>query len=326
MTTSADLPVHAWVIRIVACLGALFTATAVLAQVGAGATAPQPAYLPFVEASGMVTTNLRRSVVVRTLGPPSAGGPPSLLRYPQLGLSFAMPGDTPPGERWGSDPPVLWMQVLAPSRAQTFGGLQVGQSQALAMEALTRDYKVLARTMSAVTGAPPIGLRVTDLEQRSKRELEVRFEGGVVTSLQFNTHDPAKARDPTRRTLFQLPPHLVIIALAVTALSLVSTFLAEKAGVRRRWRFPGRVAGPLGLAVFAVGGVALVISVLWLRDGDAVTRFAGLLGLTLAGGAGLVGLSLMAQSGSRAYAWPAKAGLALVIVAVLLNQTGWFGS
>jgi len=304
--------------RIVLSLALCTSGAAALAQ----AAAVDPAYLPFVDASGVVSQDLRRSAVEKALGPPPAAPAPAAspsLRYPHLGLAFTLPaGDA------GRDPPVLWMQAHAPSSAQTFGGLRVGLAQSMAVEILERDYRLVSKTVGPERNAPLLAMRVTDREQRTKRELEVQFEGGQVTQLQFVTHAPPKARDATRRTLFQLPTHLVIVALAATATSLVATFIAERAGWRRRWRFPGRLAGPVGLVVLGIGLVALLVSLGWLRDSDPVTRFTGLIGLAFAGGAGLVGLSVMAQSDSRAFSWTAKGGLTLVIIAILLNQTGWF--
>jgi hypothetical protein len=49
---------------------------------------------------------------------------------------------------------------------------------------------------------------------------------GQVSGLRFVTHAPPKARDATQRTLFQVPPHLLIIALAAAAVSPVATIVA----------------------------------------------------------------------------------------------------
>jgi hypothetical protein len=313
--------------RIVLLLGLHMAGTA-LAQNNPATIAAQPGYLPFVDASGVVSQNLRRSVVVKTLGPPQGDVKVLLLHYPQLGLSFALPSEGAQNEHWGSDPPVLWMQVTPPSRAQTLGGLQIGQPQALAVEILTRDYKVTTKVMGPGPGPGTnvVAMRATDRDQRTKRELEVRFEGGAVSGLSFFTHDPAKARDRTRRTLSELPPRLAIIAVAAGLSALVATFMANRAGARRRWRLPGHIAGPLGAALLVAGLVAFWMNLSGLREGDPYGRMVNLVGLIFGFGFGFLGLGVMAQSDSRLFAWPARAALALLIVALLLDQAGWFWS
>lgn len=310
-------------ILVLASLGAVVSAQA---QSGDAPSAAGQTYLPFVDSSGLVSQNLRRSTVVKALGPPQGDAKGPLLRYPHLGLSFALPNDGDKNQRWGSDPAVLWMQVMPPSNAQTFGGLQLGQPQAAAAEALARDYKLTATVMGPRSGAPPIAMRVTDRDQRTKRELEVRFEGGVVSGLTFVTHDPTKARDPTRRTLSQMPPHLTVIAIVAGLAALAATFLADRTGVRRRWRIPGSLAGPLGAALLVVGLVIFGLSFGGLREGDPYGRMASLMALIFGFGLGFIGVGIMAQSDSRLFAWPARAALALFIVATLLERTGWFGS
>lgn len=284
------------------------------AALGDGAAAASaPAYLPFVDGSGVVSQNLRRSTVVRALGQPQVNSKTPSLDYPGLGLSFVLPVDDA-----GKDAQVLWMRVRAPSGAQTFGGLGIGLPQAMAMEILERDYQVASRP-----ALPENWLRVTDRERRTKRELEVRFEGGRVSQLTFTTHDPATARGPGRRTLFEMPPHLALIAVLAGLSALVATFLANRAGARRRWRIPGHVAGPLGAAVLVGGIVAFWASLGGLREGDPYGRMINLVGLAVGLAAGFFGIGIMAMSSSRLYAWPAKAALALVIVAILLDQAGW---
>ncbi len=285
-----------------------------------------PTYLPFVDASGVVSQNLRRSAVVKALGPPQPDTKVPLLRYPHLGLSFALPNGGASNQGWGRDPPILWMQVAHPSRAQTFGGLQIGQPQALAAEILTRDYKLTTRVMGPGPGTTPIAMRVTDRDQRTKRELEVSFDGGAVSGLRFVTHDPAKARDPTRRTLFEVPPHLAIAAVVAGLAALVMTFMADRAGARRRWRIPGAIAGPLGAALLVVGLMAAGLSFGGLREGDPYGRMLNLMGVLFGIAFSFLGVGVMAQSDSRLFAWPAKAALALFIVATLLDKTGWFGT
>ncbi|MBL8328500.1 MAG: hypothetical protein JNJ71_06585 [Rubrivivax sp.] len=273
-----------------------------------------------------MSQNLRRSAVLKALGPPPQPDPKvPLLRYPHLGLSFALPNEDTGNKGWGRDPPVLWMQVAPPSRAQTFGGLQIGQPQTLASEILTRDYKLTARVMGPGPGTAPVAMRVTDRDQRTMRELEVRFEGGAVSGLTFVTHDPAKSRDATRRTLFEMPPHLTIIAIVAGLAALVMTFIADRAGARRRWRIPGAIAGPLGAALLVVGLAAVGLSFGGLREGDPYGRMGNLMGVIFGIGFGFLGMVVMAQSSSRLFAWPARAVLALAIIATLLGQTGLLG-
>jgi len=307
--------------RLIVVLAALAAGTAAMAQGGgAPAAASGPTYLPFVDASGVVSQDLRRSAVVRALGaPPGADVKGSSLHYPQLGLTFVQQA-----EDTSRDAPVLWMQARAPSDAQTFGGLRVGLPQAMAVEILERDYKPLSRTVGPARNSPLLAMRVTDREQRTKRELEVQFEGGQVSGLRFGTHAPPKPRDATRRTLFEMPPHLAVIAVVAGLSALVATFLADRAGVRRRrWRIPGHIAGPLGAALLVGGIVAFWASLGGLREGDPYGRMINLVGLAIGLAVGFVGVGIMAASNSRLFAWPAKAALALMIVAILLDQTGW---
>jgi hypothetical protein len=313
--------------RFIVALAALAASATPMAQdIGAPTAEAGPTYLPFVDASGVVSQNLRRSAVLKALGPPPQPDPKvPLLRYPHLGLSFALPNVGAGNEGWGRDPSVLWMQVAPPSRAQTFGGLQVGQPQALATEILMRDYKLTTKVMGPRQGMAPVAMRVTDRDQRTKRELEVSFEGGVVSGLRFVTHDPAKARDPTRRTLFEMPPHLAIAAIVAGLAALVMTFMADRAAARRRWRIPGAIAGPLGAALLVVGLVAVGLSFGGLREGDPYGRMGNLLGVIFGFGFGFLGVVVMAQSSSRLFAWPARAVLALAIIATLLGQTGLLG-
>lgn len=322
MTTFLRACLH----RFIVVLAGLAAVTSAVAQGGGAPPAAGPTYLPFVDASGVVSQNLRRSTVVKALGPPQGDAKGPLLRYPQLGLSFALPNDGDKNQRWGSDPAVLWMQVMPPSNAQTFGGLHLGQPQAAAAEALARDYKLTATVMGPRSGAPPIAMRVTDRDQRTKRELDVRFEGGVVSGLTFVTHDPTKTRDPTRRTLSQVPTHLMIIAIVVGLAALAADFLADRAGVRRRWRIPGRVAGPLGAALLVVGLGIFGLSFGGLHEGDPYGRMGSFMGLLLGFSLAFLGVGIMSQSDSRWLAWPARGAMALFIIAVLLEKTGWFGT
>lgn len=79
----------------VAALAALAASATPMAQDrGAPTSDPGPAYPPFVDASGVVSQNLRRSAVLKALGPPPRPDPKvPLLRYPHLGLSFALPNE-----------------------------------------------------------------------------------------------------------------------------------------------------------------------------------------------------------------------------------------
>ena len=80
-----------------------------------------------------------------------------------------------------------------------------------------------------------------------------------------------------------------------------------------------------GFHRLVVGLVVFGLSFGGLREGDPYGRMASLMGLIFGFGLGFIGVGIMAQSDSRLFAWPARAALALFIVATLLEKTGWFG-
>jgi hypothetical protein len=299
------------------------------AQVAAGAspaalTVPAPDALPFVDISGVVRADLRRSAVEQVLGPPRESPDRLLLSYPEQGLSFSLAiGDA------GSKAPVRWMTVSAPSRAETFGGLRIGLAQAAAVELIQQDYHVILRTEDGGSANRPAAqrlqsLRVTDRARSTNREVEVHFAGGQVARMVFTTQNPEPFRSASRARLS--PQHQVIAAVG-TALALVAIFSGRSIVSWRtlRPRPASDRSGPWGAAVLLAGAVVAWQSWASLRDGQGWGNMLGVVGFVAALGLGLLGLCLMAQSSARLWAWPAKGLLALLVLAQLAEAMGWLG-
>lgn len=284
-------------------------ALAVLLAWALPAAADEP--LPFVNAGGVVGTELRRSAVLRALGAPAAEGASHALAYPAQGLLFTLDGEA------GSDPPVRQMLVRAPSRATTPGGLHVGMAQAPALEILHQDYRVVATE----PGPPLRALRVAERDGRgSPATLEVGFEGGVVSRLSF---EPPRPPPGAHRPAPRLPswPLLAVAAMALVA-SLLFDRLARAAGYRR-WQLPQAAVVPLGGTMAAVG--VLLVAVFWpgMRSGDPMGRLGPF--VLVAGGGCLlvVAAAVLARAASRWIAWPARLALGLLLAWIVAERLGW---
>lgn len=286
--------------------------------------APLKGPLPFVDISGVIRADLRRSTVERVLGQPREGGDSSLLHYPEQGLTFGLVESSAAAEA-----PVSWMRVEAPASAETFGGLRVGLAQAAAIEMIQQDYHVVERSFGtgAATLSPSDSLykvRATDREQRTKREVEVIFGDGAVKSMRFTTLSTDSAQPHRARS--KLPVQYQVIAVAAAAMALLA-ILSGRSIVSRRSlspRPPSPRAGPWGAALVAIGMAIAALSWMSVREIEGWARVLAIAGFSLALLFGLVGLSIMTRSSSSAWSWPAKGLLTFLVLALLADRAGWF--
>lgn len=281
---------------------------ALLAQV-LPAAAHEP--LPFVNAGGVIGTELRRSTVIRALGAPAPASAPGALAYPAQGLVFAL--DT----EGGSDSPVRQMLVSAPSRAVTPGGLHVGMPQAPAQEILGTDYRVVS-----IDAGPPLrSLRVAERAGHGAAStLEVGFEGGVVTRLSFEAPRPLPA---AHTPALRLPPwRLLLIAALALAASLIFDLLARATG-HRRWRLPQAWVVPLGTTLAVAGALMIAVFLPGMRSGDPMGRMGPFI-LVIGGGCLLLlATAVLSGAESRWIAWPAKAVLGVLLALIVGERMGW---
>lgn len=291
--------------------------------------------LPFVNDTGLISSTLRVSDVVRELGPPDSDrvtlvsvengkrrGDDRTLGYAQRGLSFLVEHE----QRKDKDPLVSTMTVASPSVARTPAGLFVGMPEAAALSAAGGHYLVTRDFRSNGTGT----VHLVDKKKRSPRSVTIGFEKGVLSTLAFTTRDGPVFSVPRVRAGEVLA--LVLVALAigyVWAKLLAGGSGSGPFGPSGRWLpvvlAPGSEARNtlrhgVGLALLGFGIALIVFSGQLFDSGDGYTRLAGLV-VGLTGVSGLFYAALvLSGSKNRVVSILASAVVVVFLVAAVASK------
>jgi hypothetical protein len=308
--------------------------------------------LPFVDpATGLVSRQLRLSMVVARLGEPppgrgaEAGDADLQIDYPGLGLSFQAPAR----ERPADDPVLQWMTVRAPfdrasrqaelerhrsglpdaeaRRLWTLPGLvpgALGLHVGMAEAALDAQVKPRYRVREDA-GVDAHGLRVVDLvaaDGSAGASLRVHVVDGQVRTLVFELGGQPWLGAWHRR--------FVANTAATVALALLVALLAERLALRRAAATGAATALPLGLGqwllhaagftLLAAAGAGAVLAYRLSQVNAGYEQKLGLLVGLAAACSALVGPLFLMRSPLRAVSRWAQLLFAGLFIAVSLAE------